>query len=144
MSSSQFNGNGFQSFKNNQNLRKYRPLAPRLPLNPMVNNLQVQQKASSQLAPRPGIQVLPKPNIPVTETAKMSTQMLQPRQATQITNGVVENTDNIIAVVKETSENDVLFQNDFLSYDSRLDDPQYQINEQENLLVSILKFNFYN
>src|ERR1051325_4876998 len=103
MSSSQSNGNGFQSFNNNQNLRKYRPLAPRLPLNPMVNNLQVQQKASSQLAPRPGIQVLPKPNIPVTETAKMSTQMLQPRQATQITNGVVENTDNIIAVVKETS-----------------------------------------
>ena len=70
--------------------------------------------------------------------------MLQPRQATQTTNGVVENTDNIIAVVKETSEDDVLFQNDFLSYDLRLDDPQYQINEQENLLISILKFNFYN
>lgn len=170
MSSYQFNVNGSQVSKNNQNLRKYRSLAPKLPFTPMVNNSQFQQKALGfQLASTSlDTQVLPKPNIPPTAaTAKlvkpnvstsdytiiptiddMETTMIRPAAllTTPADNTAVPRPSNHY-LPRETNNNflpkdDTSFQHNFLSYDTSEHDPQYQKDfEQENLLVSI-RFQF--
>ncbi|CAG8661311.1 9053_t:CDS:1 [Funneliformis mosseae] len=77
MSSRQVDANGFQgsqSYKNNQNLRKYRPLAPKLPYTQMVDSSS-QQFLNFQLTFKSGTQVL-KPSTPMV-AADINTRVIE-------------------------------------------------------------------
>ncbi|CAI2188489.1 13976_t:CDS:2 [Funneliformis geosporum] len=77
MSSRQVDANGFQdsqSYKNNQNLQKYRPLAPKLPYTQMVDSSS-RQFLNFQLTSKSGTQVL-KPSTPMV-AADINTRVIE-------------------------------------------------------------------
>ncbi|CAG8709220.1 6231_t:CDS:2, partial [Funneliformis caledonium] len=87
MSSHQVDANGFQgsqSYKNNQNLRKYRPLALKLPYTQMVDSSSW-QFLNFQLTSKSSTQVL-KPSTPMGRPndydSLHETNVLQPKENT--------------------------------------------------------------
>ena len=155
MSSRQFNINSSKGSQNNQTLRKYRPLAPKLPYNQIINsnypkqNTQILTKQNiPMIAMAPNIpmtaasnvSMMPMaPNVPITTTApstSMTTMAMAP-------NTLMTASPNILAARLGPQISADLTNDDVLSEDKDNFLPYDDVENQENILVSI-KSNFYN
>lgn len=134
MSSRQVDANGFQgsqSYKNNQNLRKYRPLAPKLPYTQMVDSSS-RQFLNFQLTSKSGTQVL-KPSTPMV-AADINTRVIE--RSNIIVDTTTRERPNDYDSLHETNVLQPKENTGFLLHDVNSElDPRYQEDfDQENLM----------